>query len=113
MFDEKDPFNVQSLMASIFIITFGSSILIIANGFQQSLYFSIIGIAYGIVGFGLMLASTKNKITIPKEDFQKDKDIEIDFISKQKLWRLGLVLIILGLIFQLSSILFPENPSFN
>ena len=80
-------------------------ILLFIINFQTSFYFNIIGLMYEVVGFAIMLISSKNKVRISGEDLKDSKIIEIDFISRRKLWELGIVLVIVGLLFQLLAII--------
>lgn len=114
MVDKDDSWDFGNMSQFILVSTMGVTIfLVFLFNIQQGLIFNIIGLIYEVVGFVLILFSTKNKIKISESDLKRDKIIEIDFITKRKLWEFGIVLIVFGLGFQLFAIVMPLNPTFD
>jgi len=94
------------MFQSVWTFTFVIGVLLVfVFSYQGSIFYNIIGLVYEIVGFGLMMIGSKNKIRITSSDLKNDETIEIDFISKRRLWELGIVLVINGLFFQLFAII--------
>lgn len=84
----------------IFVVVFIFSI-------EMNIVQNITGLSYQVVGFILILITTKNKIKISKIDLENDGFVEIKFISKRKFWQLGIVLVITGIVFQIFAVIFP------
>ncbi len=104
--DKGGSWNFGNMLQTAFVVPLTIAILLLfIITFQTSFYFNIVGLVYEVIGFTIMLIGSKNKIRISRSDLKDDKIIEIDFISKRRLWELGIVLVIVGLFFQLLAII--------